>query len=257
MSNNEEPRMTYIGPGAHTGTIDISKQTKESEYSRQWLFATAQVLLRFLAFCLVLLEAVLIGPAAPAWFAAGALVVKGIYRFRFLLDTHEAPQLLLIPRKGVHRDPVFMVGVLLSVVFCAFYITGYWLPLSWRTSDGYLWWVMDDGATGRVLPGLGTLPVWVRYGLIFAMPWILYSPGALLHWVFRIESTFSNFRQTTFTQADPSSIPTPVGVLRTPSTPKPIPPPARPASSAPVSGQAGQPHVAIQAQGDGQDIVDL
>ena len=235
------------------GQVDVAKQTKESEYTRQWFYFWAQLALRLGAVLLILLEIVLIGPGSGALFAFGALAVRGIKRMRLVLDTHELPQFMLLPKAGIQKDPIFMTGFVLSVGLTLIYLNGYWLPVEWQVRDGYLWWIVQ-GQPQRVLPALGTLSVWIRYILVVGMPWMVYAPGMLLNWVFRMESAFSNFRQTTFAQADPSTIDTPVGRLQTPVKRKP-PAPERPASSAPIVTE--QASVAIHSGGNGKDVVDL
>lgn len=226
------------------GTITIDRPTKESDTTRNLWYVGWLLSIRALAVMLLAAEIILVGPWAGPLLIAGSLWY-GTEAFGFWLGHKHAPKFDFRFRDGIFRQVTWVVGTILGYVLTLAAVTGYWLPVEWVVQDGLLWLTTAWGNT-PVFPKLYTIPVWVRWGLIIGMPWITWRPFSLLHWVFEAESTFKNLREISFQPADPGTIDTPLGKVRT-AAPEKTPAPEAPESSAPLqSAPSGQVKILTQ-----------
>jgi hypothetical protein len=187
------------------GSRSIEVQTQESERDRGKYYAIARMVIRAFALVAGMLEIILIGPAFPA-FVAVAGIAYGLRRGAYIFKT--APKKLVRP--GLQRDAKFMGLFVLAVVTGYALVADLWFPLWFTAGKGYLWW-HTPVKTGRFLPFLGALPVWVWALLIVALPVVSWEPLKVLDWVYKMESVVTNYRNVTFAPVDPSVLESPLG----------------------------------------------
>ncbi len=239
--------------GFRTRMMPPEIQTRDTEEKRAARYAGFRIAIRMLAIALVLAEAVLVGPTLPLW-AALAGIVYGIDQIRIVLDTHNPCDLVIRIKPDLRHDLRFMGLTIVAVGTGAIVGSGLWFPVWFPARDGYLWWETAE-ATGRILPSLGSLAYWGKLFMMAGIVWGFWDPLRILDWVYKVESVWTQYRNTTFAPAGVDDVQTPMGTVSSAKgAPKPVQPALpRFASPAPVpassNGGNGQVHTVVPEGG--------
>ena len=183
------------------GILPPEKQTRDTEEKRPFRYAAFRVAIRSTMLGLVFAEIILIGPILPLWLAIAALVYA-IDRIHFSIDTRDRPDIYVKFKDDLRHDRRFM-GLTAITIFMEFlYQQGIWFPVWFPSYDGVLWWQTATSA-GRILPFLGSFPVWFKLFIVAGIPIGLWDPLKILDWVFTVESVWTQYRNTPFSPAGP------------------------------------------------------
>jgi len=236
--------------------VPMEKQTRDTEENRPLRYSILRMWLRLFALFLVFLEIIVIGPALPLWSALAALFY-GFDQVRIVLDTRAQPDIIFRPKAGIQHDVRFMGLTILAIASATLVAQDLWFPIWFEARDGFLWWESAE-SVGRILPQAGALAVWIRLFFLAGIPMGFWDPLRVLDWVYKVESVWTQYRNTQFAPANAEDIPTPMGSLKTaPSRPKPGAEPITvrlTSAPLPISGNGGEPVKAIEPE---RTVVDV
>lgn len=169
-------------------------QTRESEVSRNIIFAFGLLVLRSLMVPFIILECWLIGRLTGLLILINVMLVWILW-FRARENLRVTyPDLQLRRRVFPNRtEPWFELwllawagGIIATVVF----FCNWWPPVEW-VIDGYMAWWLVDGIVKF------NMQMWVRLMVIVFPPLICYTPWIIMDWVFRMELERPNLRNAT------------------------------------------------------------
>lgn len=232
---------------------------RDSEERRPLRYAGFRITVRCLLIVLVLVEIVLVGPSLPLWLGLAG-IIYAIDQVRIVLDTRNPCDLVIRPKPELRRDPRFLVLFALTAVTGYIVLQGLWFPIWFPARDGYLWWETAT-ARGRILPAAGALMFWVKIAIMAGIPFGLWDPLSVLDWVYKIESVWTQYRNTQFVPADPADVNAPTGTISQAKAQKrPEPIEVALTSPAPLPATATGATNAVHAvvpHGRGGEIIDL